>query len=135
VLSRGMNIPRVEYVINFDHPQNYSEEYVHRVGRCGRVGNFGRAITFFDPKRDYAAAPSLIEGCKAAGQEIPQVLLKCLNYNSYNEYNNYGPPNNFFNNQNWNYSSGTDSGIGTHNNSSDENYHFSSYNENRPYNY
>jgi len=134
VLSRGMNIPRVEYVINFDHPQYYSsQEYIHRVGRCGRVGNLGRSITFIDPKRDYSAAASLIEGCEATGQPVSPVLLKCLDYNNYSEHRRYQnvPSNNFFNGMNRrgnNSPNRYDSGIGTHNNSFDESYHVSSSN-------
>ena len=43
--SRGLDIPAVSRVINYDQPQNV-EEYVHRVGRTGRMGRGGEAITF-----------------------------------------------------------------------------------------
>ena len=43
--SRGLDIPAVSRVINFDQPQNV-EEYVHRIGRTGRMGRGGEAITF-----------------------------------------------------------------------------------------
>jgi ATP-dependent RNA helicase RhlE len=45
VAARGLDIPNVSHVINFDIPQTY-EEYVHRIGRTGRAGNTGNAITF-----------------------------------------------------------------------------------------
>lgn len=48
VASRGLNIPNVECVINFDLPGSQYNEYVHRIGRCGRLGHFGIAISFFD---------------------------------------------------------------------------------------
>lgn len=41
VAARGLDIPHVKHVINFDMP-NDIEEYVHRIGRTGRVGNTGR---------------------------------------------------------------------------------------------
>lgn len=43
--SRGLDIPNVSRVINYDQPQNV-EEYVHRIGRTGRMGRGGKAITF-----------------------------------------------------------------------------------------
>ncbi len=45
VAARGLDIPNVSHVINFDPPKVY-EEYVHRIGRTGRAGNRGHAITF-----------------------------------------------------------------------------------------
>ena len=45
VAARGLDIPEITHVVNFDVPQN-AEEYVHRVGRTGRAGRAGKAITF-----------------------------------------------------------------------------------------
>ncbi len=45
VASRGLDIPNVSHVINFDQPQNY-DTYIHRIGRTGRADKKGVAITF-----------------------------------------------------------------------------------------
>ena len=45
VASRGLDFPSVSYVFNFELPTNI-EDYVHRIGRTGRVGNSGIAISF-----------------------------------------------------------------------------------------
>ncbi len=50
VAARGLDIPNVSHVINFDQPTTY-EDYVHRIGRTGRGGKRGHALTFVDAPR------------------------------------------------------------------------------------
>lgn len=47
IASRGLDISGVTHVVNFDMPETY-EDYVHRIGRTGRAGNKGVALTLVD---------------------------------------------------------------------------------------
>ena len=49
VAARGLDIDNITHVVNFDVPQD-SESYVHRIGRTGRAGNTGVALTFITPR-------------------------------------------------------------------------------------
>lgn len=69
--NRGLDLPKVSLVINYDLPTNI-DEYVHRIGRTGRAGHTGRAISFYDEERDRELLPQLIEILNEAKQEIPE---------------------------------------------------------------
>lgn len=72
VAARGLDIPNVKHVINFDLPSDI-EEYVHRIGRTGRVGNLGLATSFFNEKNRNIAS-DLNELLVEAKQQIPGFL-------------------------------------------------------------
>lgn len=74
VAARGLDIKNVAHVINFDMPKSI-DEYVHRIGRTGRVGNRGRATSFYDPEDDAHITGDLVKILKQADQQIPDWLL------------------------------------------------------------
>ena len=53
VAGRGIHVDDIGYVINFDFPYE-AEDYVHRIGRTGRAGNTGIAISFADENESFA---------------------------------------------------------------------------------
>ncbi|MEM8774904.1 MAG: DEAD/DEAH box helicase [Pseudomonadota bacterium] len=68
VAARGLDIPSVSHVFNFDVP-GHAEDYVHRIGRTGRAGREGKAITLCNPRDEKAltAVEKLIQ------KDIPKV--------------------------------------------------------------
>ncbi|XP_024538089.1 DEAD-box ATP-dependent RNA helicase 5 [Selaginella moellendorffii] len=74
VAARGLDIPDVEFVINYSFPLT-TEDYVHRIGRTGRAGKKGTAHTFFTTA-DKARAGELVNILREARQIVPEELLK-----------------------------------------------------------
>ncbi|ENN77199.1 hypothetical protein YQE_06337, partial [Dendroctonus ponderosae] len=72
VAARGLDIPHVKHVINFDLPSDI-EEYVHRIGRTGRMGNLGLATSFFND-RNRNLASGMLDLLVEAKQEFPSWL-------------------------------------------------------------
>ncbi|MEM6579317.1 MAG: C-terminal helicase domain-containing protein, partial [Pseudomonadota bacterium] len=68
VAARGLDIPSVSHVFNFDVP-SHAEDYVHRIGRTGRAGREGKAITLCNPRdeKSLSAVENLIQ------KEIPRL--------------------------------------------------------------
>jgi len=73
VAARGLDVKLVTTVINFDMPNN-AEDYVHRIGRCGRAGATGTAISFFTPK-NAKMSRDLCKLIREAGQQVPEALV------------------------------------------------------------
>jgi len=69
VAARGLDIPNVLHVINYDMPNNI-DDYVHRIGRTGRCGNTGTAIAFISEKNRNVLR-DLHDTLKESNQEIP----------------------------------------------------------------
>lgn len=75
IAARGLDIEGLEYVVNYNLPY-LAEDYVHRVGRCGRAGNKGQAISFVsrEEERTLNAIEKLIDSkikrIKMSGYEV-----------------------------------------------------------------
>lgn len=76
VAARGIDFHNIGMVINYDFPLNI-EEYVHRVGRTGRAGKFGEAITLFS-KNDSLNANCLIGVLQKSNQPVPKKLYEMV---------------------------------------------------------
>ena len=73
VAARGLDLPDVSVVVNFDMPRDV-EQYVHRIGRTGRAGKSGKSVTFWNPAYDADCAPALAKIAADAGQPVPDFL-------------------------------------------------------------
>ena len=80
VAARGLDINNVMYVINFDMP-NSVDDYVHRIGRTGRCGNEGNAISFMNDKNGRIAR-DLYDLMMDNDQQVPD-WLESLSQRSY----------------------------------------------------
>lgn len=74
VAARGLDIPDVEFVVNYTFPLT-TEDYVHRIGRTGRAGKEGVSHTFFT-QFDKGRAGELVNVLREAKQDIPEELTK-----------------------------------------------------------
>ncbi|KDQ50739.1 hypothetical protein JAAARDRAFT_141462 [Jaapia argillacea MUCL 33604] len=72
VAARGLDIPNVTHVVNYDLPSDI-DDYVHRIGRTGRAGNTGISTAFFN-RGNRNIVRDLIELLREANQEIPAWL-------------------------------------------------------------
>ncbi|PKG23422.1 DEAD/DEAH box helicase [Niallia nealsonii] len=100
VAARGLDISGVSHVYNFDIPQD-PESYVHRIGRTGRAGKKGLAITFVSPreldhlriienvtkkKMTKKSIPSLTDVLAGSQQATINKITKTVEENAYAEY-------------------------------------------------
>ena len=72
VAARGLDIPNVTHVINYDLPSDI-DDYVHRIGRTGRAGNTGVSTAFFN-RGNKNIVRDLLELLREANQDIPDWL-------------------------------------------------------------
>ncbi|CAO2650593.1 Nn.00g018850.m01.CDS01 [Neocucurbitaria sp. VM-36] len=78
VAARGLDVPGLAMVFNFDCP-THLEDYVHRCGRTGRAGNKGTAITLIENPGQERFAVHVVKALKESGTEVPEDLLQMAN--------------------------------------------------------
>ncbi|KAL9658081.1 hypothetical protein ABK040_012995 [Willaertia magna] len=81
VAQRGLDIPKISYVINYDLPYEI-DSYVHRIGRAGRAGHTGIAYNFYN-KFDAVLAKDLIKILDHAKMEVPEYIKEHSEYPHY----------------------------------------------------
>ena len=73
LFGRGIDIERVNIVINYDFPDQ-SDQYLHRVGRAGRFGTKGLAISFLSRPEDEAEMANVQERFAVQVPELPESI-------------------------------------------------------------
>lgn len=95
--QRGLDIPNVRKIINYDMPDNI-DDYIHRIGRTGRIGNSGSALSYIsvDSNNELERIMSvqmlqrLLEMLEHVNEEVPDWLKSYVqNASERHEYNNY----------------------------------------------
>jgi ATP-dependent RNA helicase DDX3X len=81
VAARGLDIPNVTHVVNYDLPSDI-DDYVHRIGRTGRAGNTGVSTAFFN-RGNKNIVRELVDLLREANQVIPAWLDAVLNESAF----------------------------------------------------
>jgi len=82
LLGRGIDIEKINIVINFDMP-NESDQYLHRVGRAGRFGTKGIAISFISSQDDTDVLNDVQSRFEVKVDELPAEIDKSLYMNNW----------------------------------------------------
>jgi ATP-dependent RNA helicase RhlE len=86
IASRGIDVKDIELVINFDLPEN-AEDYVHRIGRTGRAGMSGRAVSFGMPdQRSKVKDIERLIRFNLPVSKLPDIPQSPVNKNNKNNY-------------------------------------------------
>ena len=68
--SRGIDVEHVNLVVNLDLPWDH-ETYLHRIGRAGRFGSYGAAVTFTAVGKEYQSLMSIANKCNTKVKKLP----------------------------------------------------------------
>ncbi|KAI7861654.1 P-loop containing nucleoside triphosphate hydrolase protein [Spinellus fusiger] len=79
LMARGLDFKGVNLVINYDIPRSVAS-YIHRIGRTGRAGQQGEAITYYT-KEDMDYMRSIVNVMKESGCDVPDWMLKLKKQN------------------------------------------------------
>ena len=79
VAARGIDVNDVEYVFNYDIPQN-NEYYVHRIGRTGRIGKEGNSVTICSGRRQVLSLLDIAHSVKSKIEQIDVPSGEDINY-------------------------------------------------------
>ena len=83
VASRGLDISNLDFIVNYDVPQN-SDDYIHRIGRTARAGKSGFAFTLVTPQDEYALGnikktkTKIVEKDVPSDEEIEMIKIKSI---------------------------------------------------------
>ena len=80
VTARGLDVANVKHVINYDLPSTQHDgitEYVHRIGRTARIGNEGKASSFFNDRNE-DIGEDLVKILLESKQEVPDFLQQFM---------------------------------------------------------
>ena len=75
LLGRGIDIEKINVVFNFDMPED-EHQYMHRVGRAGRFGTRGLAISFISTQEDSELLDTIQAKFEVKVEELPSVIEK-----------------------------------------------------------
>jgi ATP-dependent RNA helicase DDX5/DBP2 len=81
VAARGLDVDDIRIVVNFDFPKEM-ESYIHRVGRTGRAGKKGFAVSFFVAEKDQRLARELITILNRSNQIVPPSLQALASFSA-----------------------------------------------------
>jgi len=136
VAARGLDVKDVCYVVNYDFPKNM-EDYIHRIGRCGRAGAKGISVSFINSS-SIKLSKELVRVLEDGRQQIPrelydmiQILEETQNSSYDKRFKNRSDSNYYYNNFNngnsQNKNNNSSNSIGYNNLSTNEN-HFNESN-------
>lgn len=81
LLGRGIDVEKINIVINFDMPSE-SDQYLHRVGRAGRFGTKGLAVSFIGDEKDEEIMADVQARFEVKVEDLPATIDKSTYMNN-----------------------------------------------------